>query len=427
MSIVYLALHAAFLFASIPDQALPDDFIVAGDGSGDYKTIQAAIEAAPVNATRPFVILIKKGTYQEKIFIDKPFITLVGEDRDSTRIIYAELRSNWRKDHPDDDWGSAVVNIGDKANNLTLANLTIYNNYGLLSGEHDHQFAVRSFGATRIIIINCTIKADGGDTLSLWNKISGMYFHADCYFEGWVDYVCPRGWCYITNCRFFGHNTPSASIWHDGDSDADQKLVIRNSYFDGRPNFPLGRNHRDAQFYLLDCIFSENMADRPIYQAKDSTAYQWGKRYYYYNNHRPAGDYSWYADNLQQAKGSPLPEQITPTWTFQYKWDPEKNIPAVLPYAYRLEPVQGQVKTVGLESQLKWLPARGAKSYKVYFGTSNPPDFIASVSEPGYAPGKLRPQTTYFWRIDVVTAAGINAGTVWSFQTETGQGGRGDN
>ncbi len=418
MYIVYIVLHIVFLFASIPDKALPDDLVVAGNGSGDYTTIQAAIDAAPANATRPFVILVKNGTYHEKIFIDKPFITLIGEDRDSTRIIYAELRSNWLRDHPDDDWGSAVVNIGNNANDLTLANLTVYNNYGALYGNHDHQFAVRGFEATRIIIINCNIKADGGDTLSLWNRITGMYYHADCYFEGWVDYVCPRGWCYITNCRFFGYNTPSASIWHDGSTDIDQKLVIRNSSFDGVPEFPLGRNHRDAQFYLLDCKFSENMANRPIYQAKDSAAYKWGQRYYFYNNHRQGGDFSWYADNLQEAKGSPAPEDITPTWTFQHKWDPEKNIPAVLPYAYRLEPKESKIRVVDLQSHLRWLPARGANSYKVFFSTYNPPDFVGEVTKPGYTPGKLNPGTKYYWRIDVITATGIKSGTVWSFQTE---------
>jgi pectinesterase len=411
-SVVYFAL----LFAPLPDTALPDDFVVAADGSGDYTTIQAAIDAAPSDASRPFVILIKNGIYREKIFIDKPFITLVGEDRDSTRIIYAELRSNWRKDHADDDWGSAVLNIGNRADDLTLANLTIWNNYGTLYGDQDHQFAVRSFEATRIIIINCNIKADGGDTLSLWNKKTGMYYHADCYFEGWVDYVCPRGWCYITSCRFFGYNTPSASIWHDGDADRDQKLVIRNSSFNGVPGFPLGRNHRDAQFYLLDCTFSENMADRPIYQAKDSSAYQWGKRYYYYNDHRRGGDYNWFADNLQQAAGAPLPEQITAVWTFQHRWNPEDNIPAVLPYAFRIEPAENEIKVVR-QPRLSWLPARGANSYKIYLGASDPPDLIAEVDKPVYEPGKLNPDTRYYWRIDVITNEGIREGTVWSFQT----------
>ena len=417
MHSVYLLLFF-ILFAPISTTALNYDLIVAHDGSGDLTTIQAAIDAAPANAAMPFVILIKNGIYNEKIFIDKPFITLTGENRDSTSIIYAELRANWLKDHPDDDWGSAVLNIGNNANNLILANLTIYNNYGALSGNHDHQFAVRGFDATRIIIINCTIKADGGDTLSLWNRISGMYYHAYCTFEGWVDYVCPRGWCYITDCKFFGYNTPSASIWHDGSKNEDQKFIIKNSYFDGVPGFPLGRNHRDAQFYILDCLFSEHMADRPIYQAKDSTSYQWGQRYYYFHDHRTDGDYNWFADNLWTAENPPAPRDITPVWTFQNRWDPEKEIPAIVPFAAIPKPQDGTYK-VDLEPLLTWLPADQAICYRIHFGISNPPDLVLEVNEPLYMPGKLKPDTQYYWYIDVVAEEGIERGALWTFKTET--------
>jgi pectinesterase len=417
MYLIYISLYFSFHFLPNCSSALPEDLIVSLDGRGDYTSIQAAIDAAPSNATRPFIILVKNGIYHEKLFIDKPFITLAGEDRYSTHIIFAELRSNWRCEHGDDDWGSAVVNIGDRADDFTLANLTVHNNYGELYGNHDHQFALRSFKATRIILINCNIKADGGDTVSLWNKTTGMYYHADCHFEGWVDYVCPRGWCYITDCNFFGYNIPSASIWHDGSNDEDQKLVIRYSFFDGVPGFPLGRNHRDGQFYLLDCEFSENMADRPIYQAKDSTVYRWGKRYYYYNNHRRGGDYVWYADNLREAKGSPAPEDINALWTFNNQWDPEKNIPAVIPVACRPVPRNGG-PNADLNMQLTWLPARQAKSYKVHFSSSYPPAFMGEVTAARFMPGKLEANTKYYWRIDVVTAAGIKAGKVWSFHTK---------
>ncbi len=145
---------------------------------------------------------------------------------------YAELRRIWRETHPD-DWGAAVVNIGDKVADLIIANLTVRNNYGALHGDHDHQFAIRSGGdATRITLLDANVIADGGDTLSLWNTASGMYYHSNCYFEGWVDYVCPRGWCFITNSRFFGHNL-TASIWHDGSLNPDSKFVIRSSRFAG--------------------------------------------------------------------------------------------------------------------------------------------------------------------------------------------------
>jgi hypothetical protein len=231
-----------------------------------------------------------------------------------------------------------------------------------------------------------------------------------------VDYVCPRGWCYVTDCKFFGHNEPSASIWHDGSKNEDQKFVIRNSYFDGVPGFPLGRNHRDAQFYILDCIFSENMADRPIYQAKDSSAYQWGQRYYYFNDHRTGGDYTWFADNIWEAKNLPAVQDITPVWIFQNDWDPEKEIPAILPFAYFPKPENGQIK-VGLDPHLTWLPARKALSYKIHFGTSNPPNIIVEVTKPDFVPGKLYTDTKYYWQVDVVTETGTKPGKVWNFQT----------
>ncbi|MCX6167748.1 MAG: pectinesterase family protein [Ignavibacteriales bacterium] len=325
---IFLIIFLLFLTQSSCFTEVGVDLIVAKNGSGNYTTIQEAVNAAPLKSEKPFVIYIKDGVYNEKIFIEKNFITLIGEDRDSTIIIYAELRRNWIAEHPGNDWGSAVINIANGVTNLSIINLTVYNNYGsthsMEEKPNDHQFAIRG-GGTKVVILNCNVKADGGDTLSLWNTVDGMYYHANCYFEGWVDYVCPRGWCYITDSKFYGHNL-TASIWHDGSNNPDQKFVIRNSTFDGVKDFPLGRNHRDGQFYLLDCKFSSNMADKPIYLAQPASSYKWGERYFYFNCHRDGGDYNWFANNLNKAPGSPSPKEITAEWTFAGKWNPEKNI-----------------------------------------------------------------------------------------------------
>lgn len=393
------------------------DIVVAQDGSGQFTSIQQALDAVPADNKKNVMILIRKGTYHEKLFITKSFVTLVGEDRDSTRIVYAELRKNWTKDHNGSDWGTAVVNIDTFATDITLANLTVHNNYGSLYGNHDHQFAVRG-GGTRVILLNCNIIADGGDTLSLWNKKDGMYYHAGCYFEGWVDFVCPRGWCYITDCKFFGHSL-SASIWHDGDVDRDQKLVIRSSSFDGVPGFALGRNHRDGQIFLLDCDFSKAMADTPIYFPNTSkTPWQWGDRHYYYNCHRDGGDFSWFKNNLEKASGSPDESLITARWTFAGRWDPEETMQPVLPMVFLPRPYDNahDVKDSGLV--LKWLPARNAVSHYIYFGKSDMPEFKGTTKENSFSPGRLEPGTKYFWRIDEVTARDTLRGPLWSFKTK---------
>lgn len=307
------------------------DIVVARDGSGHFTTIQAAVDSVPSPAERLWVILIKRGTYSEKVFIRKGNLVLVGEDRQSTRIVYPELREEWNNSHGGSDWGSGVVNIDTGVTDLTLANLTVYNNHGMLYGTlNKHQFAIRGAG-TRIMLLSCTIVSDGGDALSLWNKQNGMYYHADCSFEGWVDFVCPRGWCYITRSKFFGHNTPSASIWHDGSADSTQKFVITDSFFDGVSGFPLGRNHLDGQIFLVKCRFSANMADRPFFRPPSSPApWRWGDRHYFYGCHRDGGDYGWFADNLDTAAGSPRPEEITAKWTFGGRWDPEASVPGIL-------------------------------------------------------------------------------------------------
>jgi pectinesterase len=300
------------------------DAVVAQDGTGDFTTIQAALDSLPEASVQLRIVLVRNGTYREKLFVTKGHVALVGEDRERTRIVFSELRSEWRKTHPD-DWGAAVVNLGEGASDFVLAHVTVYNDFGNLNGNHDHQFAIRSgAGATRLSLLHASLRADGGDTVSLWNGPSGMYYHADCFFEGWVDYLCPRGLCYVTTSRFFGHNE-NASIWHDGSFDEGQKLVIRDSVFDGVPGFALGRNTRDGQFFLVNCRFAASMADRAIYLAKGPAPFRWGLRAYYSGCTRDGENYGWYRDNLRDAAGSPRAEDIDARWTFGKKWDPEET------------------------------------------------------------------------------------------------------
>jgi pectinesterase len=321
---LFLFLLFVFSAAGINLIAYTPDFIVAKDGTGSFTTVQEALNAVNSQNSGLHVIFIKNGIYNEKIFVEKNNVALIGENKDSTRIIFAVLRSNWKLTNPN-DYGAAVINIKDSITDFILQNITVYNNYGSLFNSTDHQFTVRGgTGVTRVIFDNCKLVSDGGDAVSLWNTPDGMYYHNNCWFEGYVDYVCPRGYCFIENSRFFGHNN-TASIWHDGSGREDNKFVIRNSYFDGVSGFPLGRHHRDAQFYLVECRFSKNMADKNIYfyPSKTPVILKFGEnRVYFFNCHGDSTDYVWHSNNLYKAPGSPKPELITATWTFNEKWDP---------------------------------------------------------------------------------------------------------
>jgi pectinesterase len=64
--------------------------VVAADGSGDFNTVQGAVDFVPDHPTHRVTIFIKNGTYEEIVFFrDKSNLTLRGEDRDKVQIGYA--------------------------------------------------------------------------------------------------------------------------------------------------------------------------------------------------------------------------------------------------------------------------------------------------------------------------------------------------
>ena len=309
--------------------------VVSASGKSDYKSIQAAINSLPDSAAEPTIIYIKKGIYREKLYIEKHNIVFVGEDRDSTIITQSIARDEWRCQH-NDDWGVATVNVN--ANDIMLDKLTIVNNFGFewtsditipcpadtvnkqkKIGRSSHQMALRTMNATRFKAVDCHFKAYGGDTVSPWNVEGGMFFFRNCIMEGGVDFYCPRGWAYAENCEFITH-TGTAAIWHDGSRHEDSKTVLKDCRFKGFDGFRLGRYHRDAQFYLVNCKFAANMADQDIYRVPTNNTILWGHRVYYYNCHRDGGDYKWHADNLASAPGAPAAEIIDADWVFKGQW-----------------------------------------------------------------------------------------------------------
>ena len=301
------------------------------------QSIQAAIERAPEKPSKPYKILIKKGRYQEKVIIDRPNIVLVGEQRDSTMIQIAELRSKMTPiEYHGQPVGPGAIVLQEGADDCIISGLSVYNNYGTtVEATTAHQFAV--YGrATRTIIINSNIGSDGNDALSLWAPDgNGMYYHADLDLRcGGVDFLCPRGWCYVTRTRFLGDG--HAILWHDGRGDPDKKLVIVDSWFDAKVPTHLGRYHHDSQFYLVHCQLTKNILDKNIAHAYADPATRpkdkvvdpcpWGLRTYYWACWREGGHSGWLADNLRTAPGAPEYHTVTARWTFGDRWNPEARI-----------------------------------------------------------------------------------------------------
>jgi pectinesterase len=339
-SLLVASLGLSVNLTSLAAASVRPDIVVAADGSGDFKTVQAAVESIPNTNRERIVVFIKDGVYHEKIRVDASFVTLRGQSRKGTRIEFPQLNDDFTQ--KPDNLGRAVINL-NRADDFVLENLTAENTAGVIG---PHAFTIYGTG-DRTVIVDCDVLSDGADTVSLWLADRGRYYHANCNFRGSVDFICPRGWCYMTNCSIYEMKN-TAAAWHDGARDPDMKFVMRHCRFDGTNGWNLARHHHDAQFYFLDCTFSKTMIDhapfRVIYPLNGETPTEAdirrnkeldpsnirGERSYFYNSHREGGDYAWLANNLSSATNSPKPEQINAAWTFAGRWDPERKKGPVL-------------------------------------------------------------------------------------------------
>ena len=169
--------------------------IVAKDGSGDYTTVQAALDAVPSGNVNPVLIFIKKGKYKEVIVVDarKNFITLTGEDKDSTILSYDNHAGTKL---PDGDtlntWTCASFFVF--GNNFHAQNLTFENNAGFTAGQ---AVAVRIEG-NRVSFKNCRI-VGFQDVLFLSGSGVNQYFE-DCYIEGTTDFIFGAATAVFKNC-----------------------------------------------------------------------------------------------------------------------------------------------------------------------------------------------------------------------------------
>lgn len=111
------------------------DAVVGGDSPSAFKTIQAALDAAPADEKTRYRILIKPGRYNEKLVINRSNLEISGENAAST-IIYFDAYAGNSRHYRTDGWGtpgSATVAIN--ATDVHIANLTIENTFDFLTND----------------------------------------------------------------------------------------------------------------------------------------------------------------------------------------------------------------------------------------------------------------------------------------------------
>ena len=172
------------------------NIIVAPDGSGDYKTVQKAFDAVPLNNKRPITIFIKNGIYKEKLHLDpsKRFVTLIGEDKFNTILTYDDHTG---KVSPKGDTINTRTSASFivKADNFRAENLTIQNDAGFTAGQ---AVGLESDG-DMASFYNCRIV--GNQDILFTNNDKSRQYYKDCYIEGTTDFIFGSSTVWFEHCH----------------------------------------------------------------------------------------------------------------------------------------------------------------------------------------------------------------------------------
>jgi pectinesterase len=185
-----LAWHAA---ASIAAETVQYRMVIAQDGSGDFKSIQQAVNHAKAFPDRRIVLYVKNGLYTEKVKIHEwnTELSLIGENREKTVIAYGDHFNKINLDRNSTFYTATVQVDGD---DFRAENLTIQNTAGALG-----QAIALAANADRVSFRNVSFIGHQ-DTLYLSGAGKRLYFR-DCYIEGTTDFIFGRATALFENCR----------------------------------------------------------------------------------------------------------------------------------------------------------------------------------------------------------------------------------
>ncbi len=176
-----------------PQDPTSYDVVVASDGSGNYRSVQAAINAAPSSRTSWHTIYIKNGKYREVVTVDKPYIKMIGQSADATVITYDNYASRVGSTS-----GSATAFF--KAKNFIAKNITFENSFDYPNSSAANKQAVAAEPmADRQVFVNCRFTGYQ-DTLYVRN---GRSYFKDCYIAGVTDFIFGDGTAVFDNCDIY--------------------------------------------------------------------------------------------------------------------------------------------------------------------------------------------------------------------------------
>ena len=183
----------------------PDTLVVSRDGTGEFRTIDEAIEVCRAFMDYTKVIYVKKGVYKEKLIIPSWLtnITICGEDRDNTIITWDD-HANIKMPVGGLDSEAAVkgkpmgtfrtYTLKVQGSYITLKDITIENNAAKLG----QAVALHTEG-DHILVQNCRLL---GNQDTVYTGVGGtrVAFY-NCYIEGTTDFIFGPSIAWFQNCE----------------------------------------------------------------------------------------------------------------------------------------------------------------------------------------------------------------------------------
>lgn len=322
--LLLIALSLSVVTQAAKNYDNPDTIVVARDGTGEFRTVDEAIEVCRAFMDYHKVIYIKKGTYKEKLIIPQWLqnIELCGEDRDETIITYDDhanvkiiLGTASPREQAMGTFRTYTLKI--EANDITLKNITIENN----SARLGQAVALHTEG-DRLIFINCRFIGHQ-DTIYTGMPYTRLLFKG-CYICGTTDFIFGPSTVWFEGCTIeslansyiTAASTPADVAY--GYIFNNCRLIART----GVDKVYLGRPWRDYGYTLfMNCELGAHIRPEGWHhweKRREQTA-----RYLEYNNHgigsQPQQRVTW---SRQLTKKEAL--QITPAKVFgrQDNWNP---------------------------------------------------------------------------------------------------------
>ena len=178
----------------------PDTIVVARDGTGEFRTIDEAIEVCRAFMDYHKVIYVKNGTYKEKLIIPSWLqnIEICGESVEKTIITYDDhaniqivLGTAEPRKQPMGTFRTYTLKI--EGNDITLKNITIENNAARLG----QAVALHTEG-DRLVFVNCRFI---GHQDTVYTGVAGTrLFFKDCYICGTTDFIFGPSTAWFENC-----------------------------------------------------------------------------------------------------------------------------------------------------------------------------------------------------------------------------------